>query len=56
MTDYGKSGSHKTARDATRQKDPGKPPAAKKGSTKANPRTPLSKDELVARLKARKPD
>jgi hypothetical protein len=53
MTDYGKSGTHKTARDATRQKDPGKAPAAPKGSTKANPRPPASKDELVARMKAR---
>lgn len=54
MTDYGKSGDHRSARDATKQKDPGKPPATKKGSTKASTRQPATRDELLARMKARR--
>jgi hypothetical protein len=56
VTDYGKSGGHRTARDATRQKDPGKAPATLKKSTKANPRRPASKEELLDRMKARTQD
>lgn len=53
--DYGKSGNPKAAKDLSRQKDKGRDPAKPKGSTKTPNRRP-SKEELLERLKARKPE